>query len=200
MILYLQQIQTQINADIRGIFMKGIKSTFAIILLAACLSSVAQAQIVKKAFVWDITESNGIKHGNIYLVLEDGTQQRITSAGNCSKPQIAPDHQTVGWRVGEFLEYRDENPTPYWETSLAFYRNGNTLKSLGPFENRSLIGQWQFLQNGTQAALRRYGMHGQPAYELWDVLNGRSLATWEQFVDGKQQTAPAWIGGIEDGE
>jgi len=116
------------------------KSTFGILLLAMMLSAAAQAQTVQKAFVWDIAESNNIKHGNIYLVFDTGEKRRIADSGNCSKPQIAPDHQTVGWRVGEFLDYRDQKPTPYWETSLAFYRDGKMLKSLGPFENCSLIG------------------------------------------------------------
>jgi hypothetical protein len=174
-----------------------IKSTFNMLLLAMILSAAAQAQTVRKAFVWNIVESNGIKHGDIYLVFSNGEKQRITRDGNCSKPQIAPDQQTVGWRVGEFLEYRDEKPTPYWETSLAFYSGGKMLKPLGPFENRSLIGQWKFREGGKQAALRRYGMHGQPVYELWDVPNGRGLATWEQWIDGKKQQPPAWIRGIK---
>jgi|GEM_PF-4644506 len=174
-----------------------IKSTLGAFFMAVLFSTAAQAQTVKKAFVWDIAAHNGIKHGNIYLVFDDGAQQRITHSGNCSKPQIAPDGKTVGWRVGEFLEYQNQQPAPYWETSLAFYRDGKTLKSLGPFEDRSLIGQWKFTQNSKQATLRRYGMHGQPVYELWDVPNGRSLATWEQWIDGKKQQPPAWIRGIE---
>jgi len=40
-------------------------------------------------------------------------------------------------------------------------------------------------------------MYGQPAYELWDILNGHSLAGWEQFVDGVKQKQPAWIAGLE---
>jgi hypothetical protein len=175
-----------------------VKSTFGVLLLAMMLSAAAQAQTVQKAFVWDIVESNNIKHGNIYLVFDTGEKRRITDSGNCSKPQIAPDHQTVGWRAGEFLEYRDQKPTPYWETSLAFYRDGKILKSLGPFESRSLIGQWIFLRQGKQAALRRYGMHGQPAYELWDIPGQRSIASWQLYVDGEEQKPPVWIKGIEE--
>jgi len=180
-----------------------IKSTFALgaaLLLGLGLGKPASAmsQTVKKAFIWNIVESNGIKHGNIYLVFSDNTQEQITKKGNCSNPQVAADGKTVGWRQGEFLKYRDENPKRYWETSIALYRNGKTVKSVGPFDSRSLIGQWHFIQQGKQVALRRYGMHGQSIYMLWDVFGGYASSTWEEYDDGVKQVAPNWIEGLEE--
>lgn len=180
-----------------------IKSTFAVcgaLLLGMGMTKPASAlsQTVKKAFVWNIVESNGIKHGNVYLVYTDNTQEKITTKGNCSNPQVAADGKTVGWREGEFLKYRNQTPTPYWETSIALYRNGKRLKSVGPYDSRSLIGQWHFLQHGKQVALRRFGMHGQPIYMLWDVFGGYASSTWEEYDDGVKQAAPSWIEGLQE--
>lgn len=181
-----------------------IKSTFSLcatLLLGIGLATPASAlsHTVKKAFVWNIVESNGIKHGNIYLVYTDNTKEQITTKGNCSNPQVAADGKTVGWREGEFLKYGDQKPTPYWETSIALYRDGKRLKSVGPFYSRSLIGKWHFIQQGKQVALRRYGMHGQPIYLVWDVFGGYASSTWEEYDDGMKQKAPNWIEGLEEG-
>lgn len=178
-----------------------IKSTYGLcgaLLLGIGLAMPvsAHAQTVKKAFVWNVVESNGIKHGNIHLVFNDDTKTQVTTSGNCSDPQVAADGQTVGWRQGEFLKYRGQ--TPYWETSIELYRNGKMLKSVGPFENRSLIGQWHFRHSGQQVALRRYGMHGQPRYELWDIFGGYASSSWEKYDDGIKQSAPAWIAGLKE--
>lgn len=185
--------------------MMTIKSTFglcAALLLGMGVATPASAlsHTVKKAFVWDIVESNGIKHGNIYLVFSDNTKERITTKGNCSDPKVAADGKTVGWREGEFLEYGDQTPTPYWETSIALYRNGKRLKSVGPFDSRSLIGQWHFLHQGKQVTLRRFGMHGQPIYMVWDVFGGYASTTWEEYDGGVKQPAPAWIAGLKEEE
>ena len=178
-----------------------IKSTFGLcgaLLFGMGLAKPAFAlsQTVKKAFVWNVVESNGIKHGNIYLLYSDGTKEQVTRNGNCSNPQVAADGKTVGWRQGEFLKYGEEKP--YWETSIALYRNGKKLKSVGPFDSRSLIGQWHFMQQGKQVALRRFGMHGQSVYMLWDVFGGYASSTWEEYNDGVKQAAPAWIAGLEE--
>ena len=180
-----------------------IKSTFGLVGallvgLGMATPALALSHTVEKAFVWDIVESNGIKHGNIYLVFSDGTKEKVTSGGNCSNPQIASDGKTVGWREGEFLPYRDHTPTPYWETSIALYRNGKRLKSVGPFTSRSLIGKWHFMQQGKQVALRRYGMHGQPIYLLWDVFGGYASSTWEEYDNGVKQTAPNWVEALTE--
>ncbi|MEO6907891.1 MAG: hypothetical protein ABI210_08380 [Abditibacteriaceae bacterium] len=177
-----------------------IKSTFwlcgALLLgWGSATPASALSQTAKKAFVWNIVESSGIKHGDIYLVYSDNTKKQITTKGSCSNPQVAADGKTVGWREGEFLEYREQTPMPYWETSIALYSNDKRLKSVGPFENRSLIGKWYFAKQGKQVALRRYGMHGQPVYMLWDVFGGQASSSWEEYDDdGKKLLQPGLPG------
>jgi hypothetical protein len=63
------------------------------------------------------------------------------------------------------------------------------------FGGEALIGDWRFLEGGTQVAFCSNSPHGDntPHYELRDVETGRLIGKWDGHLTEK---APAWTKGM----
>ncbi len=127
--------------------------------------------------------------GKAHVVYADHSSKIIPPEAQqvgCADMSIADDHRTLGWSM------QVENCCTSYPISVAVIamRNGKTTV----LRSDQMVWQWHFIDHGNRIAVLSGPVHGTATEaNLYDVLTGKKLATWEG-----SGSVPEWAGSWED--
>lgn len=169
----------------------------SVFVLCSVLVYPAQAQtassdgrMVKRVYLKAVSCYCGHsqQHGNVFVEYSDGKTEQLTTNDCAFKPQLASDHQTIGWAEGKHFyvqSYRE-----YWLSKDTFvcYRNGAKIRTL--HHDPAYADEMGFNSKG-QIVSSSVGKHGPTTYQLYDVSTGKEIA----HADTRDK-APEWANSL----
>jgi hypothetical protein len=149
--------------------------------------------------------------GNIHIIYNDKSSQLIKKdsnlkidkkwGGDCRELQISPDKKTVGWIFGTSVclegngevspvkNFNDCRGQLIKQDRLFIFYAGQQIEVV----NGTIVGPWQFWDNGKQLAYHSAFMHGPETYTLYDIIQHESVS---DYTSDGEEDLPAWARGI----
>jgi hypothetical protein len=136
----------------------------------------------------------GMEIGSVIVKYTDGSEETLTSEGNCMGPDVSPEGY-VAWIVcelaedGKSLELYNDVPVNSHLKICYGRKTVATLTAAKPF-----IENWRFAPDGQHVVIKSRAAHGVAFIELFALRNGRAEST----VKAYEEHLPAWAEPFRD--